>query len=99
MNNLHFSPMDLADFDDVIAAAEEYLPSILKLILGKSNVQNGLQMILQYFQDPLLNKQVNRIASLLSSLARFFRSYFIKFSMKFFYKSSRNYKLIRKKAN
>ena len=52
--------MDLADFDDVIAAAEEYLPNILKLILGKSNVQTGLQMILQYFQNPLLNKQVNQ---------------------------------------
>jgi hypothetical protein len=50
--------MDLVNFDDVVAAAEEFLPSFIKLILGKSKVQNGLQMIFQYFQDPLLNKQV-----------------------------------------
>jgi hypothetical protein len=52
--------MDLVNFDDVVAAAEEFLPCFIKLILGKSNVQNGLQLIFQYFQDPLLNKQVCR---------------------------------------
>ncbi len=44
--------------DDVVAAAEEFLPYFIKLALGKSNVQNGLQLVFQYFQDPLLNKQV-----------------------------------------
>jgi len=33
--------------------------ALIKLVLGKSNVQNGLQIILKYFQDPLLNKQVS----------------------------------------
>ncbi|CAF2982420.1 unnamed protein product [Rotaria sp. Silwood2] len=51
-------PTDLVNFDDVVAAAEEFLPNVIKLILGKSNVQNGLQTIFQYFQDPLLNKQL-----------------------------------------
>ncbi|CAF5023684.1 unnamed protein product, partial [Rotaria sp. Silwood1] len=31
---------------------------VIKIVLGKSNVQNGLQMIFRYFQDPLLNKQL-----------------------------------------
>ncbi len=56
---MYFSPTDLVNFDDVVAAAEEFLPGIIKFVLGKSNIQNGLQMLLQYFQDPLLNKQVN----------------------------------------
>jgi len=47
------------NFDDVVAAGEEFLPWPIKFILGKSNVQNGLQMLLKYFQDPLLNKQVS----------------------------------------
>jgi hypothetical protein len=51
--------MDLVNFDDVVAAAEEFLPRGIKFILGKGNVQNGLQMVLKYFQDPLLNKQVS----------------------------------------
>jgi hypothetical protein len=56
---LYFSPTDLVNFDDVVAAAEEFLPNVIKFVLGKSNVQNGLQMLLKYFQDPLLNKQVS----------------------------------------
>jgi len=56
---LYFSPTDLVNFDDVVAAAEEFLPNVIKFLLGKSNVQNGLQMLLKYFQDPLLNKQVS----------------------------------------
>lgn len=59
MNECRSSPVDLADFDDVIAAAEEYLPKLIKLVLGQTKVRDGLQMILQYFQDPLLNKQVS----------------------------------------
>ncbi|CAF5082277.1 unnamed protein product, partial [Rotaria magnacalcarata] len=51
-------PTDLVNMDDVVAAAEEFLPDLIKLVLGKSNVENGLQMILRYFQDPLLNKQL-----------------------------------------
>ncbi|CAF4609116.1 unnamed protein product [Rotaria sp. Silwood1] len=51
-------PTDLVNFDDVVAAAEEFLPNVIKIVLGKSNVQNGLQMIFRYFQDPLLNKQL-----------------------------------------
>jgi len=52
------SPKDLVNIEDVVEVAEEFLPNFLKVILGKSNVQNGLQMILQYFQDALLNKQL-----------------------------------------
>jgi len=55
---LIFSPTDHVSFDDVVAAADEYLPGLIKFALGKSNVQNGLQTLLRYFQDPLLNKQV-----------------------------------------
>ncbi|CAF1263680.1 unnamed protein product [Adineta ricciae] len=51
-------PTDLVNFDDVVAAAEEYLPKPIKFLIGKSNIQNGLQMILRHFQDPLLNKQL-----------------------------------------
>ncbi|CAF3355821.1 unnamed protein product [Rotaria socialis] len=51
-------PTDLVNMDDVVAAAEEFLPNLIKLALGKANVENGLQMILRYFQDPLLNKQL-----------------------------------------
>ncbi len=58
-DDLYFSPTDLVNFDDVVAAAEEFLPNVIKFVLGKSNVQNGLQMLLKYFQDPLLNKQVS----------------------------------------
>jgi hypothetical protein len=61
---LYFSPTDLVNFDDVVAAAEEFLPNVIKFVLGKSNVQNGLQMLLKYFQDPLLNKQVSSLISL-----------------------------------
>jgi len=51
-------PTDLVNFDDVVAAAEEFLPGFIKFILGKTNVQNGLQIVFQYFQDPLLNKHL-----------------------------------------
>jgi hypothetical protein len=69
---LYFSPTDLVNFDDVVAAAEEFLPSLIKLVLGKSNTQNGLQMIFQYFQDPLLNKQVR-----ISFYQKIFIDYFL----------------------
>jgi len=51
-------PTDLVNFDDVVAAADEYLPNFVKLLFGKENIHNGMQLILQYFQDPLLNKQL-----------------------------------------
>jgi hypothetical protein len=46
------------NFDDVVAAAEGFMPNLIKLIIGKVNVQNGLQILLQHFQNPLLNKQL-----------------------------------------
>ncbi len=69
---MYFSPTDLVNFDDVVAAAEEFLPKLIKLVLGKSNTQNGLQMIFQYFQDPLLNKQVR-----ISFYQKIFIDYFL----------------------
>ncbi|CAF1564117.1 unnamed protein product [Rotaria sordida] len=52
------SPTDLVNCDDVVAAAEEFLPKVIKFVLGKTNIQNGLEIIFRYFQDPLLNKQL-----------------------------------------
>ncbi|CAF1047435.1 unnamed protein product [Rotaria sordida] len=49
---------DLVNFEDVVAVAEQFMPNVIKLIFGKSNIQNGLQILLQHFQDPLLNKQL-----------------------------------------
>ncbi|CAF3732398.1 unnamed protein product [Adineta steineri] len=51
-------PTDSVNFDDVVAAADAFLPNLIKLILGKTNIENGLQTILKHFQDPLLNKQL-----------------------------------------
>jgi len=48
----------MVNFDDVVASAEEFVPNVIKLLIGRMNVQNGLQILLQHFQDPLLNKQV-----------------------------------------
>ncbi|CAF2976713.1 unnamed protein product, partial [Rotaria sp. Silwood2] len=31
---------------------------VIKLIFGETNIQNGLQILLEHFQDPLLNKQL-----------------------------------------
>lgn len=73
-----FRPADIVNFEDVVAAASEFIPSmlmvtrpsgslissapsclgVLKRILGEANVQDGLQTLLEHFQDPLLNKQV-----------------------------------------
>ncbi|CAF0935974.1 unnamed protein product [Adineta steineri] len=54
-------PSDMVNFEDVIGTAEEFVPGMIKRILGESNVQNGLQILLQHFQDPLLNKQVTSL--------------------------------------
>ncbi|UJR37338.1 hypothetical protein I4U23_030046 [Adineta vaga] len=51
-------PTDMVNFEDVIASAEEFIPNMIKRIIGEANVQNGLQILLQHFQDPLLNKQL-----------------------------------------
>jgi hypothetical protein len=58
-----FRPIDLVNFDDVVASAEEFVPNVIKLVIGRMNVQNGLQTLLQHFQDPLLNKQVKQNCS------------------------------------
>ncbi|CAF2774713.1 unnamed protein product [Rotaria sp. Silwood2] len=34
------------------------LLNVIKLIFGETNIQNGLQILLEHFQDPLLNKQL-----------------------------------------
>ncbi|CAF3924176.1 unnamed protein product [Rotaria sp. Silwood2] len=49
---------DLVNFEDVIAVAEQFIPNVIKLIFGETNIQNGLQILLEHFQDPLLNKQL-----------------------------------------
>ncbi|CAF3569293.1 unnamed protein product [Rotaria sp. Silwood1] len=41
-----------------ISHAEQFMPNVIKLIFGESNVQHGLQILLEHFQDPLLNKQL-----------------------------------------
>ncbi|CAF1559684.1 unnamed protein product, partial [Adineta ricciae] len=51
-------PADMVNFEDVIAVAEEFIPTMIKRIIGQANVENGLQILLQHFQDPLLNKQL-----------------------------------------
>ncbi len=53
-----FRPSDLVNFDNVVASAEEFMPDVIKHVIGRMNVQNGLKTLLQHFQDPLLNKQV-----------------------------------------
>ena len=59
INKCEFRPADMVNFEDVIAVAEEFIPTIIKRIIGQSNIENGLQILLQHFQDPLLNKQVS----------------------------------------
>ncbi|CAF1165641.1 unnamed protein product, partial [Didymodactylos carnosus] len=49
---------NIITFDDVVTAAADYLPNYLKFLIGKKNIQHGIQLIFQYFQDPLLNKQL-----------------------------------------
>ncbi len=61
---VQYETMFDASFDfpyEALNVAKRLHLDLIKGILGKSNVQNGLQMLLQHFQDPLLNKQVSGV--------------------------------------
>ncbi|CAF1243114.1 unnamed protein product [Rotaria magnacalcarata] len=56
--NLEFLESVKTEFEHFLRVIFKNFVDVIKRIFGELNVQNGLQTILQHFQDPLLNKQL-----------------------------------------